>query len=265
LPRKVVVSITYTQSRGVHALRSRNVNALLPGNGIYLYEASGRFRQHQLITNVNARVSPKLTLTGFYAWNRARSDTDGAGTFPANPYDLSTEFGRAGFDIRHRVVANGSILMPAGLRLSPFVVVSSGRPFNITLGRDVNGDTLFTDRPALATDLSRSSVVRTPFGTFDTAPQPGQKLVPRNYGDGPGLVSMDLRLSKAVALGEKAASGDAEKQLTFTVSARNLLNHANLALPVGNLNSQFFGSSTALAGGGTGSNRRLDLQVKFSF
>ena len=38
-------------------------------------------------------------------------------------------------------------------------MATSGRPFNITVGRDLNGDTLFTDRPAFASDLSRGSVV----------------------------------------------------------------------------------------------------------
>ena len=71
-----------------------------------------------------------------------------AGTFPANQYDLSPEYGRAGFDVRHRVHSNGSISMPWGLRLSPFPTVASGRPYNITVGRDLNGDSLYLDRPA---------------------------------------------------------------------------------------------------------------------
>jgi len=56
--------------------------------------------------------------------------------------------------------------------------------------------------------------------------------------------------------------------LTFSVAARNLLNHVNLAPPVGNLNSSFFAQSNALAGGpfSSGSaSRRIDLQVLFSF
>jgi hypothetical protein len=35
---------------------------------------------------------------------------------------------------------------------SPFLTITSGRPFNITTGQDLNGDGLFTDRSAFATN-----------------------------------------------------------------------------------------------------------------
>jgi len=56
--------------------------------------------------------------------------------------------------------------------------------------------------------------------------------------------------------------------LTFSVNARNLLNHTNPALPIGNLSSPLFGSSVALAGGPfntQSANRRIDMQVMFAF
>ncbi len=56
--------------------------------------------------------------------------------------------------------------------------------------------------------------------------------------------------------------------LTFSVNARNLLNHTNPAAPIGVLSSPFFGSSTALAGGPfntQSANRRVDLQIMFAF
>ena len=147
-------------------MRSRNINAPIAGvlpyggsSSLYLYESSGRFRQEQWITGINARVSEEFSLSASYTLGRAWSDTDGAGSFPSNPYDLRPEYGRAGFDIRHRVQMNSSFGLPWGLRISPLLVASAGRPFNITVGRDLNGDTLFTDRPAVATDLTRPSVV----------------------------------------------------------------------------------------------------------
>ncbi len=56
--------------------------------------------------------------------------------------------------------------------------------------------------------------------------------------------------------------------LTFAVSARNLFNNVNLATPIGNLSSPLFGQSNGLAPGPYSSNtanRRIDLQVTFSF
>jgi hypothetical protein len=62
--------------------------------------------------------------------------------------------------------------------------------------------------------------------------------------------------------------------LTFSIQARNLFNRENLATPVGVL-SPNFGQTLSLAGGGFGpgggggatqaANRRVDLQVQFSF
>ncbi len=56
--------------------------------------------------------------------------------------------------------------------------------------------------------------------------------------------------------------------LTFSVSARNIFNTVNYASPEGNLDSPIFGKAYALAGGffsSSAANRRIDLQVRFSF
>jgi hypothetical protein len=304
-PKNISVSMTFAHSRGLNALRSRNINAPLPGTwdpedpdsavrpfgdvgDVYLYESSGRYSQRQIITRVNARVNPKLNVFGFYVYNKAESNTDGASDFPSNQYDLASEWGRAGFDIRHRAFVGGTLESPLGLRFSPFIRMIGGRPFDITTGRDYNGDSLFNDRPTFATDMTRPSVVTTPYGAFDTDPLPGQPLIPRNFGEGPGQFSINLRISRTFGFGggesssTQAASsgpggsgtfvglggpprgrrgggggpgrwGDASTgkryNLTISVFARNLLNNVNLAPPVGNLSSPLFGTSNALAGG----------------
>lgn len=231
LPHRVTLSVSYIGARTLHALRSRNVNApfvdLLTGRlprdaagnavtvrpnpalgNVFQFESSGVFKQHQLVVNVNNRFSRKFTLFGNYTLNFARSDTDYASNFPVNQYDLSGEYGDSAQDQRHRVFIGGSInALPWGLRLNPTLVANSGRPFNITVGRDLNGDTLFTERPAFATDLSRASVRRTAFGDFDLDPQPGQTIIPRNYGRGPGFYSVNMRLSKTIGFGEVASAG----------------------------------------------------------
>lgn len=220
LVRNVTLAVTYTNSHGVHLLRSRNINAPLPGTydplnpadslrplggtaNVYQYESSGLFNQNQLITNFNARISPRFTLVGFYMLNGASSNSDGAGSFPANPYDLSSEYGRASFSVRHRFFLGGAVPLPLGFRIAPFLTASSGRPFDIVLGEDLNGDSLFNDCPALATDLSRPSVVQTGYGAFDTLPLPGAALVPRNYGEGPSQFSLNMHLSKTFNFGRE--------------------------------------------------------------
>jgi hypothetical protein len=171
----------------------------------------------------------------------------------------------------------------------------SGAPFNVVIGQDLNGDSIFNDRPAWATDLSRPSVVQTKWGNFDTQPVAGQIIIPRNLGDSPGMVAFNLRLSKAFGFGEPtgntresgpgappigggpggghyhgsdAVAADRRYSLTLSVSARNLFNIVNLDTPVGNLSSPLFGTSTSIHGFGPGAgsaNRTIDLQVKFAF
>src|SRR5207248_5605218 len=163
---------------------------------IYQYESEGVFRQNQLIVNSNVRVGSKLSMFGYYTLNYAKSNTSGASSFPSNQYNIMDDYGRASFATRHRLFLGGTVALPYAFRLNPFIVASSGVPFNITLGQDLNGDSIYNDRPTLATDLSRPSVVATHFGTFDTQPIPGQALVPINYGTSEARFTMNLRLSK---------------------------------------------------------------------
>lgn len=156
------------------------------------------------------------------------------------------------------------------------------------MGQDLNGDTQFNDRPAFATDLSRASVVRTRWGDFDTAPLPGQKVIPVNYAQGPGTFVMNMRVMKDFNFGPvlpqetpapanagsaKSAVGDKKKPvqrkytLSLGVSSNNVLNHVNLAPPVGVLGSPLFGKSTALSGtfGNGSANRTVNVNLFFRF
>lgn len=208
------MTFTYVHTYGVHQLLTRNINAPLPGTytgpgtgvrplggneNIYEYSTEGVFKQDQLITSANIRMSTKLTLSTYYVVGWANSNT-GTG-FPVDQYSLANEYGRAPFDVRQRLFLLSNFTTKWGLRFSPIVTISSSTPFNITLGQDLNGDSIFNDRPAFATDLSRASVVRTKWGAFDTAPLPGQTIIPVNYGQGYGRVGFDLRVSKTVGFG----------------------------------------------------------------
>jgi len=152
---------------------------------------------------IGNRLNRTFSIFARYSLGKAESDTDGAGSFPANQYDLSSEWGRSSFDVRHRFIVGGTINAPWGLRLNPLVMLTSGRPFNITTGRDTNGDSLFTERPAFATDLSKPGVIVTRFGAFDPNPAPGQELIPRNYGEGPSFFNVNLGLSRTFGFGGK--------------------------------------------------------------
>src|SRR4029077_7778252 len=56
--------------------------------------------------------------------------------------------------------------------------------------------------------------------------------------------------------------------LTFSVAARNIFNNVNVATPIGNLSSPLFGLANGpapLPYSSSTSNRRIDLQVQFTF
>ncbi len=221
LPFKIVVTGIFLTARTVHALRSRNVNALIPGtssvgaNGeavggirpfgnignIFRYESTGVINQNQLIVNFVNRFSRNITFQGNYRLNKSSGNTDGANTFPANQFDLSSEYGRTAFDVRHNLFLFASIIAPHGFTFNPLIFASSGAPFNITVGRDLNGDAVFTDRPAFATDATRTGLVRYKNVLLDPNPAANEPIIPRNFGSGPGFFSVNLRVAKTFGFG----------------------------------------------------------------
>ncbi len=222
--KKITIASTYINSRGLHQLYSDNINAFLPGtydittgtgvrpNGknenLYQYQSGGIYHQNQLITNFNVRER-KLTLFGFYVLNFAKADTSGATYFPSNQFDPRADYGRSTFDVHQRFLLGGNYLAPLGISISPFLVLDSGSPFNVTVGQDLNGDNQFNDRPALATSSS-TDVIDTKYGSFDLNPSADAARIPYNYLNGPGQFSTNLRVSKSIGIGprsERASGG----------------------------------------------------------
>jgi hypothetical protein len=321
LPANTTLAVTYTNSHGLHVLRSEDINAPrtgtydpnVPNSGVFplghpgavdLMESSGLYNQNQLISNVNSKLNSGFSLFGFYVFNRARSNTDGIGTFPANPYSGAGEYGPAATDVRHRVTVGGSINLKWAVRISPFVVMQSGAPFDITSGNDAYGTTLFNARPGIATDLSKPGLIQTAYGLLDPNPGPGETILSRNYGRGPGQYNVNLRISKTIGFGRErgAAAGTSggsvsgagaamqaatgrglggiigtpstshRFNVSIGLSIRNLLNHTNPGPIIGNITSPYFGTANQIAGAQNGegfyetaNNRRLESQIKFTF
>ncbi|HSP64526.1 MAG TPA: carboxypeptidase regulatory-like domain-containing protein, partial [Pyrinomonadaceae bacterium] len=156
LPRNTTIAITFANAHGLHLLRSE----VKPGP-IFLMESAGLYNQNQLITYVNSRLNKDVSLSVSYVLNRAQSNTDGLGTFPAKPDDFTGEYGPASTDVRHRFTLTGSINTRWSLRFNPFVVVQSGPPFDITVGRDLYGTTLFNGRPGIPADPTKPGLIQT--------------------------------------------------------------------------------------------------------
>jgi hypothetical protein len=215
LTKASTLAVTYLNSRGFDQLLSLSLNpATTSAPRIYQYASEGVFRQNQLIVNSNVRVGSKIQLFGFYTLNYANSDTAGVSSFASNSYDISEDYGRASFDTRHRLFFGGSLALPYAFRLSPFMIASSGTPFNIATPNDLNGDSIFNDRPVFVSTAAcpnpgtaSGTVYCTPLGTFnDALPAVGQKVVPVNYGTGPAHFVLNLRLTRTFGFGPKVKS-----------------------------------------------------------
>ncbi len=291
-----VVSVTWIGSRGVHQPLSRNLNSPLPGSfnsldptsgerplggtgNLYQYSTDGIRYGQTLSAAADLNPTKSLSVWAFYTLQFRSGDTGGTNSFPSNQYDLAADDGRLATS-RQRLFSGLWYNAPKsalGLMGGLFFRANSGTPFNITTGTDLNGDTIFNDRPAFATDLTRPSVVRSRYGNFDASPIPGQTTIPINYATSPSFYSLQTSLAREFHFGprpagEAHASGgegrpDPRYQLRFSVEAQNTLNHNNPGIPVGILSSPFFGQSISLApsSGISAANRTVTVRSNFSF
>ena len=293
------ISLNYSDVRGDHQYLSRNINAPLPGtvvygqpstgvrplggNGnLYQFSSDGISKGQIFFVNASARPARRVNLFAVYYFERADGDAAGATSFPSNEYDVSADYGRLDITPVHRLFLNGSVELPGEFQVETLLKANSGLPFNITTGTDLNGDSIYNDRPTFATDLTRASVVRTAYGNFDTLPTPGQKTIPFDYGTAPATMALQLSVSRAIALGPRAtvrpaagakavgpaARGDRPFALRLTVEGDNVLNQVNPGVPVGVLSSPLFGRSISLAQGissNQAANRMVWLRSAFTF
>lgn len=248
------ISVEYQRLRGVHLLRTRNINAPLDP-AIFGFEFTGRrvnpnFHDiHQVESSASSRSSAlKVTFKGRlgkwfkgmaqYTYSSATDDTMGPLVAPENNWNLAPELGRSSFDLRHRFSYAGTFELPFNFRFGSVISMASGRPFDITTGFDDNGDQNPYDRP--------------PGGT-------------RNTALGPPIAQLDVRFTKLFRVPTlfKHKAGKAErKTMNFEVSfdAFNVLNHPNTPAIVGELGSQIFGQAST-----ANISRTLQLSVKYSF
>ena len=314
LPANVKLSLTYMHSRAARNQRLVNINAPLGGTfipgvpnsglrplgadagNVLEYQSNGHSVTNTLSVNINGTLKKKLQFWGGYNLNKGRATDSGQSGSPFDAYDFSHEYARGNFSSLSFMYGGGSYSGPHNINLNMFMIANSGYPFNITTGRDTNGDTYFSERPAFATDLNEPGVIVTPLGAFDPTPSAGQTIIPRNFGRGPGFVSVNISMSKTFKFGKaiepKAPPPGAPKttdatkdqkppakqpvqrpySLTFSVNTFNILNRTNRGNPVGNMSSPFFLKSPSGSnnfsfgpGAGSGGNRLISLRVRFSF
>lgn len=251
LPKGFVVTGNYIYTRGVHQFRSLNINAPDPLTrvrpdptrpNVFQLESSANSVFNGLQVSVRRMVGRGFSIMANYTLSKTLSDADGPTSTPVNPKDLRSEWGRAFTDRRHALFVSMPVTLPRGFRLMPFVIVNSGTPFNITTGRDDNGDTVLNDRvPGIGrnADLPASAYARvanTGFCAIGSLSAPsvptlpnGQPLVcpagqtaiglrdflalryPNGVSAvGPGMFNVNMNLSKTFSFGKPKGGGAAQ-------------------------------------------------------
>jgi hypothetical protein len=285
--RNARISATWMNTRGVHLLDARNVNA--PADGAYpfndaairlLTESAGVSRLNQLAVTPNFNYK-RVVVFGFYALSFGMDDTScvptagyaPAGCAPADPYNLRAEWGPSTYgDVRSRAALASSLTLPWRVGVMPFLIANSGQPYNITTGLDPFGTGFPDARPEVVAGACQGNnlVYAAGFGCFDVKPAAGAPTIGRNAGRGPVTASLGLRVSRTWSFGGRGESGELETgipgghgvamprgvlsaetgrryNLTLSAASINALNRTNLAPPNGDLSSPYFGESLGLA------------------
>ena len=233
LPGNLFLVVSTDYSRGHRLLRSRNLNAPIPATGvkplpdeshIYQLESTGKSSFKNLRVSMRQRFSV-FNITGTYTLGSGYNDVDQPFNLPADNYNLKAEWGRSGNVATHSFTTSVNSRMPFDVYLTTSITANSGAPYNITTGKDDNGDGQTNDRPAGVT---------------------------RNSALGPRFFNVSFNLSKAFRLGGGFSPGQGGRrggdagggaQLSVFLNANNALNMTNPGTPSGVMTSPFFGQS----------------------
>jgi Carboxypeptidase regulatory-like domain/TonB dependent receptor len=257
---------------------------------------------HALQTSLRKRFRQGFAMLGSYTLSKTLDDVSsfnitgsasqssaGENDLAQNPFDLGAEHGRSMFDARHRLVLSYLWELPlfrnvqgwrrvvlGGWQVNGITTFQSGTPFTVydSTGVSAQGGApeisgFPSDRPDLIGDPTRGTCPNgahtgTPdcwynpstFRQLDPASQIGQfGNAGRNIVEGPGYQQWDFSALKSFRFSEN-------KNLQFRAEFFNIFNHANLGIPVNDLNSpdNVKGSIQSSQSG-----RLVQLALKFLF
>lgn len=167
-----------------------------------VYETTADAFYHGFTAQLQKRFSNNFSINAHYTLSKAIDEvTDFNSDFSAqNPLNIRADRALSSFDQRHRFVASGVVQSSIDnpfLRdwsIAPIFIAQSGRPFNLLLGIDSNGDGRSqSDRPGAAG---------------------------RNTGRGEAFYSFDMRVARRFFVKES-------RFLELTFEAFNLFNRTN--------------------------------------
>jgi hypothetical protein len=253
-----------------------------------------------LQASLKKRFSHGLSFLGSYTYSKSIDDvssfnitgsasqsTAGENDLAQNPFNLGLERGRSMFDARHRFVISYQWNLPffekaegwkrtvlGGWQVNGITTFMSGTPFTVydSAGVSLQGGApeisgFPSDRPNVVGDFTKGTCTNgASAGTADCwiSPSGFQRLDPatqlgqfgnagRNIAQGPGYQQWDFSAIKNFRITES-------KTIQFRGELFNIFNHANLGLPVNDLNSPNFGQIQTSQPG-----RLVQFALKFLF
>src|SRR5205807_7612797 len=149
------------------------------------------------------------------------------------------------FDVRQRFTLFGTYNSPWWkLAFNPFIVLNSGPPFNITTGQDLNLDRQYNERPTFA-QLNAYCTANTSRCTSFDYSSTSNNIIPRNYGNSPGSVSVSMRVSRAFSWGGERRSAASSQR-----GGSNSSSSAKRGSESGGRGGPSIGSNVTRVGGG---------------
>jgi hypothetical protein len=255
---------------GVHSIHSRNINAPIvtdttanpllaprPLNediNILQFESTGHIQGPVTFFGLEQSQYNHFTFFLGYLWFHFRTDADTPLVFPQSSFSQSGEFVRPSWGAPQRVFVRGTVDLPWKFKSAIQFDAVAGAPFDVTTGRDNNGDGNFNDRP----DFGNSAgSVQTALGPLD--PNAINGNLPRNFGTMPPTVLLHVRLSRSFSVGPNKPEQSGQT-ITFSVTGDNLTNHTNVTTVTGIVLSPLFGRPAA-----TKPPRQIELGIRYAF
>ena len=214
----------------------RTPGVVSPFGSINAQVSDGNSNYNAMTLDLKKRFTKNFQFLASYTWSHSIDDSSDLQTLllPQDNRNFRAERATSLFDQRQRFVFSAVLASPAKWRtgdglqkfmadftLAPIFEISSGRPFNILSNQDTNNDqSNQTDRPSIQT-AGRLCVPGTPGctplitnGAFSVGD------LGRNMGITHSYASLDMRLSRAVRLGERV-------RLDIIAEGFNLFNRFN--------------------------------------
>ena len=214
----------------------RSIGVVSPFGSINAQTSDGNSTYHAMNLDLKKRFSRNFQFLASYTWSHSIDDSSDLQTLllPQDNRNFRAEKANALFDQRHRFVFSGVLASPAGWRggdgwhkflsdftLAPIFEISSGRPFNILSNQDTNNDqSNQTDRPSVLGDGTLCVPGTTGCTPLITNGVFSSGSLGRNMGITHRFMSLDMRLTRAVRIGERM-------KLDIIAEGFNLFNRFN--------------------------------------